>query len=99
MHDNFWKLVSFVWQEYVRGSGLSKLAFKLERLKVALWHWNKEVFGWTRDHIKSLEERVEEGEARLQEQFSEDVESDVLATKVELMTWLKREEARIAQKN
>ncbi|XP_035540280.1 uncharacterized protein LOC118344244 [Juglans regia] len=48
-------------------------------------------------HIKELEAKVEEGELRLQECYSEDVEADVLANKVELDVWLQREESRIAQ--
>ncbi|XP_041000717.1 uncharacterized protein LOC121246597 [Juglans microcarpa x Juglans regia] len=51
----------------------------------------------TGKHIKELEAKVEEGEFRLQECYSEDVEVDVLANKVELDVWLKRQESRIAQ--
>ncbi|KAF5468656.1 hypothetical protein F2P56_012795 [Juglans regia] len=58
---------------------------------------NKEVFGWTGAHIKRLEAQVEEGEASLQEGFSEDVENDVLAARLELSVRQKREEIRIAQ--
>ncbi|KAF5468557.1 hypothetical protein F2P56_012700 [Juglans regia] len=97
-HDDFWRIVSLVWQEGSYGSGLSSLAIKLKRLKIALRCWNKDVFGWTGAHIKRLEERVEEGETQLQEHYSVDVETDVLATKLELSSWLKREETRIAQK-
>ncbi|KAF5447225.1 hypothetical protein F2P56_032793 [Juglans regia] len=81
----------------VNGTGLWKLAAKLKRLKLVLKSWNKEVFGWTGKHIKELEAKVEEGELRLQECYSEDVEADVLANKVELDVWLQREESRIAQ--
>ncbi|XP_041025362.1 uncharacterized protein LOC121265753 [Juglans microcarpa x Juglans regia] len=60
-------------------------------------HWNSDVFGWTGAHIKRLEARVEEGEVSLQEGFSEDVENDVLASRLELSIWQKGEELRIAQ--
>ncbi|XP_035542978.1 uncharacterized protein LOC118346079, partial [Juglans regia] len=85
------------WQVEVNGTGLWKLAAKLKRLKLVLKSWNKDVFGWTGKHIKELEAKVEEGELRLQECYSEDVEVDVLANKVELDVWLQREESRIAQ--
>ncbi|KAF5458789.1 hypothetical protein F2P56_022794 [Juglans regia] len=81
----------------VNGMGLWKLVAKLKRLKLVLKSWNKDVFGWTGKHIKELEAKVEEGEFRLQECYSEDVEADILANKVELDVWLKREESRIAQ--
>ncbi|XP_040987651.1 uncharacterized protein LOC121235368 [Juglans microcarpa x Juglans regia] len=96
-HEDFWRCVSSSWEGGVYGIGLWKLAKKLKRLKQVLRTWNKEIFGWTGRHIKDLEIKVEEGEASLQERFSEDVEMDVLANKMELDVWLKREEARLAQ--
>lgn len=97
-HDDFWRLAAVVWQQKDSGSGFLKLVSKLKRLKVALRRWNREVFGWTGDHIKRLEERLAEGSRRLQEQYSKDIESDVLASQVELTSWLKKEEVRIAKK-
>ncbi|KAF5474951.1 hypothetical protein F2P56_006803 [Juglans regia] len=96
-HEDFWPYVSSSWEVPMYGSGLWKLAGKLKRLKQALRTWNKEVFGWTSRHIKNIEMRVEEGETNLQERYSEDVEMDVLANKMELDVWLRREENRLAQ--
>ncbi|XP_042964741.1 uncharacterized protein LOC122298964 [Carya illinoinensis] len=74
-----------------------KLANKLKALKAVLRRWNKEVFGWTSSHIQGLEERIASLEEQLQLGFFEDVELDLLASKVELHTWMSREETRLAQ--
>lgn len=96
-HEDFWRCVSSSWQEVTGGFGLRKLAEKLKHLKRKLQIWNKEVFGWTGRHIKALKEKIEEGDARLQEVYSETVEDDLLASKIELDVWQKREDMRLAQ--
>lgn len=55
------------------------------------------MYSWTGAHIKTLEDRVEAGETRLQQEFSDEIEADVLASKAELDVWLKWEETHLAQ--
>lgn len=80
------------------GLGMVRLAKKLKLLKGVLQRWNKEVFGWTGSHIQRLEERVHVLELNLQNGPSEDIELDLVATKVELATWVSREETRLHNK-
>lgn len=59
--------------------------------------WDREVFGWTTEHIQKLEEQVTLLEENLQDGFSEDTDLDLLVTKMELNTRLNREETKLAQ--
>ncbi|XP_035548696.1 uncharacterized protein LOC118349203 [Juglans regia] len=95
--DSFMRCVREVWDQPVVGTGLIKLAVKLKKLKTVLKGWNKTVFGWTSGHIKQLEDRIERLEESLQLNYDEEVESDLLASKMELQTWNNREEMRLAQ--
>ncbi|KAF5470850.1 hypothetical protein F2P56_011338, partial [Juglans regia] len=96
-HVDFPSCVREVWNQTEAGSGLLKLAAKLKKLKVVLKGWNKKVFGWTTGHIKELEGRIERLESHLQLNYDEEVELDLLASKMELDTWICREEVRLAQ--
>ncbi|XP_041015027.1 uncharacterized protein LOC121257846 [Juglans microcarpa x Juglans regia] len=86
-----------VWERPVYGLGLVKLAAKLKRTKVALRAWNASVFGRVDQNIKLLEERLVCLESQLQLNYSEDIESEYLISKLELEVWEKREEARLTQ--
>lgn len=74
-----------------------KLAENLKCLKLVMWTWNKVVFGWMGDHIKHLEAKLEDGEDCSKEVYFEEVETNVLASKIELVTWLQRKESRLSQ--
>ncbi|XP_041021210.1 uncharacterized protein LOC121262689 [Juglans microcarpa x Juglans regia] len=79
-HDSFSKLVSQVCEEETIGLGLFRLASKLKQLKIALKVWNKHVFRRMQVHIEELESRIERIEASLQDGYSEDLKSDLLAS-------------------
>ncbi|XP_040997575.1 uncharacterized protein LOC121243514 [Juglans microcarpa x Juglans regia] len=96
-HESFHGLVARTWMEEMSGNGLWWLAGKLKKLKIALKVWNKEVFGWTQVHIQNLEKELEGLESNLQAAFYEEDEYAYLAIKLELETWEKREEMRLAQ--
>ncbi|KAF5473280.1 hypothetical protein F2P56_009904 [Juglans regia] len=97
-HNDFMEMVARVWKEESFGSGLFRLANKLKRLRVALKTWNKMVFGRTNLHISELEERIQGIESRLQDDgHSVELESDLLASKLELSVWMDREETRLSQ--
>lgn len=55
------------------------------------------MFGRVDQNIKELEDRLEGLESQLQLNYSEDIESKCLISKVELKVWEKREEVRVAQ--
>lgn len=54
-HEGFKDMVKAVWQEQSMESGLTHLAKKLKKLKLALKDWNVQVFGRIEEQIKSLE--------------------------------------------
>ncbi|CAI9769656.1 unnamed protein product [Fraxinus pennsylvanica] len=96
-HESFKECVLKIWEGNSGESGLWRLAGKLKRLRTALRIWNKEVFGWTGEHIQRLEKELEELDASLQVDHSEEIEYTYLATKVELETLGEREGMRLAQ--
>ncbi|XP_042959541.1 uncharacterized protein LOC122294687 [Carya illinoinensis] len=97
-HDSFLEMVRISWNEPIRWEpGLLNLAGKLKRLKQKMRQWNRETFGRVDAIIKELEEREEIYEEILQENYSEDIEQDLLITKAELDIWYKREDMRLAQ--
>ncbi|XP_042958229.1 uncharacterized protein LOC122293848 [Carya illinoinensis] len=76
---------------------MMKLATHLKCTKVALRAWDKTVFGRVEGNIRALEERMDILEEKLQLDFSEELEDDFLATKIELDLWEKREASRLGQ--
>ncbi|KAF5472982.1 hypothetical protein F2P56_009634 [Juglans regia] len=97
LHDAFQNCVKDVWERLVYESNLVKLAAKLKRTKIALRAWNVSVFGRIDQNIKQLEGRLVCLESQLQLNYSEDIESEYLISKLELEVWEKREKARLAQ--
>lgn len=57
-HDSFLSFVKGVWGQPSHGSGLVKLAAKIERTKLELRNWNEMVFGRVDLNIKRLEDRL-----------------------------------------
>ncbi|XP_042972834.1 uncharacterized protein LOC122304641 [Carya illinoinensis] len=96
-HVDFVRCVREAWDQNDVGGALMKMVAKLKRVRVALKAWNKVVFGWTSGHIQELESRIERLDEQLQVRYEEDVELDLLASKMELDTWTNREEIRLAQ--
>ncbi|KAF5458875.1 hypothetical protein F2P56_022870, partial [Juglans regia] len=96
-HEDFLNCVKTVWEEEAMGNGLWKLACKLKKLRVALKKWNVNVFGWTHTHIDQLEKEIVDLDSRLQVESSEEVDSALLAAKLELAEWTRREEVRLSQ--
>ncbi|XP_042950232.1 uncharacterized protein LOC122282338 [Carya illinoinensis] len=96
-HVDFVRCVREAWDQNDVGGALMKMVAKLKRVSVALKAWNKVVFGWTSGHIQELEARIERLDEQLQVRYEEDVEQDLLASKMELDTWTNREEIRLAQ--
>ncbi|XP_042950383.1 uncharacterized protein LOC122282502 [Carya illinoinensis] len=96
-HVDFDRCVREAWDQDDAGCALRKMVAKLKRVRVALKAWNKVVFGWTSGHIQELEARIERLDEQLQVRYEEDVELDLLASKMELDTWTNREEIRLAQ--
>ncbi|CAI9759097.1 unnamed protein product [Fraxinus pennsylvanica] len=90
-HESFKDYVLKIWEENSDESGLWHLVGKLKRLRTTLRMWNKEVFGWTQEHIQQLEKELEELDASLQLAHSKEIKYTYLTTKVELDTWEKRE--------
>ncbi|XP_042950247.1 uncharacterized protein LOC122282354 [Carya illinoinensis] len=96
-HPDFMDFVQNVWAAVVVGTGLLKLANKLKKLKVAFWEWNKTFFGRTNVQIDVLEKKVEELEGSLQRDWNEDVERELVSSTVDLSSWRRREDTRLAQ--
>ncbi|KAF5442560.1 hypothetical protein F2P56_035204 [Juglans regia] len=96
-HEDFFNCVKTVWEEEAMGTGLWKLACKLKKLRVALKQWNVNVFGWTHTHIDQLEKEIVDLDSRLQVEGSEEVDLALLAAKLELAEWTRREEVRLSQ--
>ncbi|KAG2688600.1 hypothetical protein I3760_09G103900 [Carya illinoinensis] len=94
-HDNFLLCVKDAWCNL--GWGLSKLAVRLKRTKIALRAWNINVFGRVDAHIQALAERLDILDNNLQSCYSVEEEDDFLATKLELQVWEKREASRLGQ--
>lgn len=96
-HEDIMKCVEEAWGMEVVGSRLWRLAAKLKKIRIVLKVWNKEVFGFTDIQIKKLEHKIVLLDGALQENYSEEVERELLAAKLELSVWLQREESRLAQ--
>ncbi|XP_042939487.1 uncharacterized protein LOC122274516 [Carya illinoinensis] len=96
-HVDFARCVRGAWDQTDVGGVVMKLVAKLKRVRVALKGWNKVVFGWTGGHIQELEARIERLEEQLQVRYEEEVELNLLASKMELDTWIHCEEIRLAQ--
>ncbi|XP_042959294.1 uncharacterized protein LOC122294521 [Carya illinoinensis] len=97
LHADFLNFVKEVWNRPDEVQGMMKLVTRLKRTKVALRGSNKTVFGRVEGNIRALEERMDILEEKLQLDFSEDLEDDFLATKIELDLWEKREASRLGQ--
>ncbi|KAF5447204.1 hypothetical protein F2P56_032773 [Juglans regia] len=95
-HLKFYSFVEGVWKREGLAHGLINLSSKLQRVKVALKEYNKSVFGKTNIIITGLEARIDNLESRLQVSFNAEDDSDLLASKLELLTWLGREDIRLA---
>lgn len=78
------------------GSRFLNLSFKLKRLKVVLRDWNQRIFGMTNVIISELEHRIDSLDNHLQNSFSIENDNDLLATKLELLTWRGREDTRLS---
>ncbi|KAF5480776.1 hypothetical protein F2P56_001492, partial [Juglans regia] len=96
-HPQFLPCVKQAWSATFDGHGLSKLAFKLKITKVALREWNKQNFGHTNMHIISLEKQIEELEKKLQQNWDDSTERDLIVASADLDNWLCREDTRLAQ--
>ncbi|KAF5451149.1 hypothetical protein F2P56_031438, partial [Juglans regia] len=78
------------------GVGLNKLSSKLKRVKIILRDWNFRVFGKTTAIIHELEQRIDRLESSLQNCFNTEDDNDLMVTKLELSTWMSREETRLS---
>ncbi|XP_035546579.1 uncharacterized protein LOC118348628 [Juglans regia] len=97
-HDQFLSCVSQAFHgDEGRGSKLETLVMKLKCVKPALCIWNKQVFGRTDRHIVDLEDRIRGLEESLQNAYSEDAETKLVVSQVELSIWIDREEQRLSQ--
>ncbi|KAF5472311.1 hypothetical protein F2P56_009038 [Juglans regia] len=96
-HPDFHQFVGRIWTEEVGGFGLLKLAFKLKKLRGSLREWNKGIFGRTEAHIQGLENKIEELESDLQQNWNSGIEQDLVSKNMELASWRRREEIRLAQ--
>ncbi|XP_042962572.1 uncharacterized protein LOC122296840 [Carya illinoinensis] len=96
-HEVLMECVKVSWEKGMMERGMARLEKKLKRLKSSLHGWNKEVFGAMTLNIRLLEDRVEKLENKMQEGFNEEDEQDYLVAKIELNTWLEREETRLRQ--
>lgn len=97
LHDLFLSCVNDAWYRNDFATGLLRLAMWLKRTKVALRAWNKNVFGRVEENLQALEERLEFLEIQLQTGFSKEVETEYLATKLEIQVWENREVVRLEQ--
>lgn len=70
--------------EHLEGTGLQRLAVKLERSKVTLQVWNKTIFGHINQHISHLENQLNCLEACLQERDYLRMKQEFIAIKGEL---------------
>lgn len=57
----------------------------------------QECFWECRSNIKALKDRIEQLETRLQSQFSNEDEIDMLVAKDELAVWMNKEENKLTQ--
>ncbi|KAG2684189.1 hypothetical protein I3760_10G065300 [Carya illinoinensis] len=95
-NEDFLSFIKGVWNQVRFGFGLHKFSSKLKRVKVALREWNQRVFGRTTVIIKDLESRIERLDNRLQVCFNDEDDYDFMVSNLELSTWKKREEMRLA---
>ncbi|XP_042988592.1 uncharacterized protein LOC122316118 [Carya illinoinensis] len=96
-HEFFHSLVQKVWEQPTWGSGLTKLAAKLKRVKLELRSWNRNVFVRVKKDIQDLEKKLTALQFQLQANYSDETDAEFIATKMELDVWEKREETRLAQ--
>ncbi|XP_042939531.1 uncharacterized protein LOC122274569 [Carya illinoinensis] len=96
-HEAFMDCVADSWEKGMEERGMARLVKKLKKMKSTLRGWNKEVFGAMALNIRLSEDRVGKLENKMQEGFNEEDEQDYLVAKIELNTWLEREETRLRQ--
>ncbi|KAG2712327.1 hypothetical protein I3760_04G119700 [Carya illinoinensis] len=97
-HAGFMPCVKEVCNQPDSRFQLCHLAAKLKKTKVALRSWNIHTFGRVDQSIKNLEQKLDFWEHQLQVKYNSKIEEQVLATKMKLSEWEKREEIQLAQK-
>ncbi|KAG2675069.1 hypothetical protein I3760_13G167500 [Carya illinoinensis] len=97
LHVDFLSCVKQVWEEEMSSNGLWRLAGILQKLRVVLQRWNEHVFGWTHSHIAQLEKEIQELDCKLRDGGTEEDEQALLAAKIELEEWMRREAMRLSQ--
>lgn len=73
-----------MWKEPIHELGLEKLGVKLKKSKIALKSWNKNIFGCVDQNISELDDRLALAEDNLQNNYSTEVEQELIITKSEL---------------
>ncbi|XP_022891945.1 uncharacterized protein LOC111406805 [Olea europaea var. sylvestris] len=97
-HADFLPLVKENWEEPTRNSPLFKLGVKLKRLKPILRKWNKSGFGNIKCRILELEDKIVRLEDQVLNFGNVQDEKELIATRLELKDWIRREESFLAQK-
>ncbi|XP_042969044.1 uncharacterized protein LOC122301721 [Carya illinoinensis] len=99
LHEEFLGVVSECWRQEFQGCPMVKFSRKLKKLKQVLKKWNSEVFGKVEVDLKVIEEELLELENNVQQNYTQDMEVELLRFKQKHIQYLHREEIIGCQKS
>ncbi|XP_042972861.1 uncharacterized protein LOC122304669 [Carya illinoinensis] len=99
LHEDFLGVVSECWSQEFQGCPMVKFSRKLKKLKQVLKKWNREVFGKVEVDLKVIEEELLAMENNVQQNYTQDMEVDLLRCKQKHLQYLHREEIMGCQKS
>lgn len=79
--SNFLEVVHDCWEALVTGYAMVRLSQKLKKLKCVLRKWNIEVFGRVDVQQKTIEEKLNDLEQNVIQNFSQEAEIELLLCK------------------
>ncbi|KAG2684952.1 hypothetical protein I3760_10G100800 [Carya illinoinensis] len=99
LHEDFLGVVSECWRQESQGCPMVKFSRKLKKLKQVLKKWNREVFGKVEVDLKVIEEELLALENNVQQNYTQDMEVELLRCKQKHLQYLHREEIMGCQKS
>ncbi|XP_042964616.1 uncharacterized protein LOC122298830 [Carya illinoinensis] len=99
LHEDFLGVVSECWRQEFQDSPMVKFSRKLKKLKQVLKKWNREVFGKVEVDLKVIEEELLALENNVQQNYTQDMEVELLRCKQKHLQYLHREEIMGCQKS
>lgn len=98
-HEGFLNVVQQCWSYPVEVYPIVKFSKKLKRLKKELLKWNVEIFGRVEVELKANEASLDELEHAVIDDYSQEVEEELLCCKQRHIQILHREEILGCQKS